>query len=310
MTKIIGITIISFVLIQSLNGQVCCSLVGAIDHGGGTSSTQWDTQWPSLFDNRQVFKWVTGLNATHTDDDGLKVRYGTALNIYVQLSHYIGQKNVGYIQAEGSWILLEESLSFAKTSSRVQQLGLRLGIRHLLPGKWGYVFGEITLPKMPDFSNQDFAFASGAVPIALGGWTNRFQTPWFYVYPTLFPDVSVSVSFSKNQKKQIDVFTDDALSAHGSTSILLSQFLLLSPFSTFLYQKLLAPLSPWETERQSRWLSALNAGLDITPNHHKWNWLHLRFSWPVYRWSSSRNFPDGTEPVPRISISINRSGNL
>ena len=299
---------VSLILLKSLSGQVCCSLVGAVDHGGGTSSTQWNTHWPSHFDDRNAFKWIFGFNTTHTADDELNIRYGTTISTHLQASHYIGQKSIGYVQVEGSWLQLEESLSFAQSSSDVNQLGLRFGFRHLLPGKWGFFFGEFSLPKAPKFSNSDFAFTTGAVPIGTVGWTNRLQTPWFLDYPSILPDVSISFSYAKNQKNKDDVFMDDAVNAHLASSIYVAESFSISPFSTYQSQKLLAPLSPWDTERQTRWLSVINIGIDITPSHHKWNWLHLRFAWPIYRWASNGNFPDGTEPVPRISLTINTGG--
>ena len=308
MNKFSTIAFVTFIMIKSLNAQVCCSLVGAVDHGGGSSSTQWETHWPSHFDNHTSMKWLMGLNTIYTSDNNLNIRYGTAISTHVQVSHYIGQKSIGYFQVEGSWLQLEESLSFAKSSSNIRQLGLRFGVRHLLTGKLGFVFGEYSVPNAPTFSNSDFAFPTGAVPIITAGWTNRFQTPWFINHPSFLPDISIFVSYSKNQKKQDDVFMDDALNAHISSSIYLAQALSLSPFTTLLSQKLIAPLSPWDTQRQTRWLSVINIGVDFTPTHHKWNWLHLRFTWPVYRWTSNGNFPDGTEPVPRIALSINTGG--
>lgn len=302
------IVIFSFVLLNLLTAQVCCSLVGAVDQGGGSSSTGWETHWPSHFDDHSSIKWLMGFNTVYTSDNDLNIRYGTAVSTHVQVSHYIGQKSIGYFQVEGSWLQLEESLSFAKSSSDVRQLGLRFGVRHLLTGHLGFVFGEYSVPNTPTFSNSDFAFPTGAVPSWTAGWTNRFQTPWFIDHPSFLPSGSIFISYSKNQKKQDDVFMDDALNAHISSSIYLAQTISLSPFTTLLSQKLIAPLSPWETERQTRWLSVINFGVDLTPTHHKWNWLHLRFTWPIYRWSSNGNFPDGTEPVPRFALSINTGG--
>lgn len=308
MKKISKLIFVSLILVKSLSGQVCCSLVGAVDHGGGTSSTQWNTHWPSHFDDRNAIKWVFGFNSTYTADDGLNIRYGTALSTHLQTSRYLGQKSIGYVQIEGSWLQLKESLSFAQSKSDVNQIGLRFGLRHLLPGKWGFFFGEFSLPKSPSFSNSDFAFTTGAVPIATVGWTNRFVLPWALDHPSIMPDVSISFSYAKNLKDKDDVYMDDAVNAHLASSIYFAQSFSLSPFTTYQSQKLLAPLSPWDTERQTRWLSVINLGFDITPSHHKWNWLHLRFAWPVYRWASNGNFPDGTEPVPRISLTINTGG--
>lgn len=308
MKKISKLIFVSLILVKSLSGQVCCSLVGAVDHGGGTSSTQWNTHWPSHFDDRNAIKWIFGFNSTYTADDGLNIRYGTALSTHLQTSRYLGQKSIGYVQIEGSWLQLKESLSFAQSKSDVNQIGLRFGLRHLLPGKWGFFFGEFSLPKSPSFSNSDFAFTTGAVPIATVGWTNRFVLPWGLDHPSIMPDVSISFSYAKNLKEKDDVYMDDAVNAHLASSIYFTQSFSLSPFTTYQSQKLLAPLSPWDTERQTRWLSVINLGFDITPSHHKWNWLHLRFAWPVYRWASNGNFPDGTEPVPRISLTINTGG--
>ncbi len=299
----------SVIVLGSARGQVCCSLVGAIEHGGGASSTHWGTHWPSRFDNRNQSKWVVGFNSTHTEDKGLNIRYGTAYSTHIQLSRYLTPNTVGYVQGETSLIRLEESLSFEQESSRVQQWGLRTGVRYLLPGKWGLMFGEYSNPAPPNFSNPDFVFTTGAVSSAMLGWINRFQTPWSVNHPSVLSDYSLSFSYGKNLKKQDDVYLDDAINAHISTSIYTSKFK-LSPFATLQSQKLLAPLSPWDENRQTRWLGVINFGFDFTLSHHKLNWVHLRVNFPVYRWTSHSDFPDGTEPVPRISISFSRGGIL
>lgn len=294
--------------INFLTGQVCCSLVGAVDQGGGTTATQWKVQWPSRFDNHHSVNWLAGLTSSYTSDNDLNIRYGNSLGIHTQVSHYIGQNSVGYIQIEGSWLQLQESLSFSKSSSKVQQLFLKSGIRHLLSKKWGFIFGELNFPQTPQFNNKDFPFRTGAVPVSTLGWINHFQTPWSIDYPFIFPDVSLSFSFGKNLKIQDNVYLDDAIYMHLSSTLFLSEIVSLSPFTTLQTQKLLAPLSPFESQRESRWLSEINIGVDITPIHSSWDWLHVRFSFPISSWSSNGIFPDGTEPVPRIAVSVITGG--
>ena len=291
-----------------LLGQVCCSLVGAVDQGGGTSSSQWETHWPSQFDDRRSFQWLAGLASAYTSDNHLNIRYGNFLSIRTQVSHYVGPNNVGYFQIEGSWLQIEESLSFSKSNSEIQQLDIQLGIRHILPKNWGFVFGEVTIPTSPRFTNEDFPFRAGALPAAGFGWINHFQTPWANALPNYFPTITLLTSFEKNLSTQEDVYLDDAFYAHLSSAVFLSRVLSFSPFATLRTQKLLAPISPFESRRQSRWLSEINLGMDITPVHSSWDWLHLRFSLPISSWSSNGIFPDGTEPRTVVSLSMSTSG--
>jgi len=298
----------TLILIHPIFGQVCCSIVGSINNGGGTSSTNWGKHWPSKFDDRKSFNWVGGFNTTFTSDDHLRIRYGASVSAHGQISHYIGKRNIGYIQLESSWLQIEEFLSFSNSSSDVFQLGFKTGMRHLLSGKLGYIFEELSLPKSPTFTNTQFPFTTGAVPIFMVGYTNRIQMPWAIKSPSFLADLSLSVSLSKNQKIQDNVFLDDAVNIHLSSSIYWIKSLALSPFSALQSQKLIAPLTPWDTERQSRRLNVMIIGLDLTPTHHDWRWLHLRIDFPVYQWTSNGLFPDGSEPVPRISLSINNNG--
>lgn len=298
-----------FILVYA-KGQVCCSLVGAIDNGGGTSSTNWGTYWPSLFDDKNELKWVAGFNATHTDDNDLNIRYGTALVSYIQVSRYMGERSIGYIQAEGSWLRLQELISFDQSSSRIYQIGVRAGIRHLLPKKWGYGYAEINHSSRPNFSNRNFAFKIGSVPVISIGWTNRYKSPWFLKYPKVFADYSLSFAYGKNLKEQDDVYLDDNISFHFSSSVYSYLPVSISPFSSLNIQNLLAPLSPWDLIRQRRWLGTVNIGFDLTPNNQKWSWMHIRFAYPIYSWASKVGFPDGTEPVARVTLSMIMNSNL
>ncbi|MBT3299352.1 MAG: hypothetical protein HN657_01030 [Candidatus Marinimicrobia bacterium] len=307
----IKLCFIILMLIHPLFGQVCCSLVGTVDRGGGgAASLNWGTHWPSNFDNKKSFKWASGINTSHTADEALNIRYGASLSVHGLLSHYIGQRTIGYLKIESTWLQIEEFLSFSNSSSQINQLGFRTGFRHLLPEKWGFIFGELRLPKSPTFANPKFPFTTGAVPVFMIGYTNQIQMPWAIKSPLFLPELSWSVSLAKNQKMQADVYLDDELNAHISSFVYSIYPLAIIPFISIQAQKLLAPLSPWESERQTRRLNVMTFGLDFTPTHHNWKWIHLRFDLPIYQWTSNGNFPDGAEPVPRVSLSITKSGTI
>ncbi len=302
------IFLISLVFFTPVKGQVCCSLVGAVDHGGGTSANQWNIQWPSRFDDHSSFKWLIGFNTIHTSDNVLNIRYRGVTSLHIQISHYMGENTLGYVQVEGSRLRLEESLSYQNSRSAVHQLGYRLGIRYLLPHNTGYTFGELSLPDKPQYSNKDFPFKTGTVPSIAVGWINHFSTPWADRFPSVFPDITYSFTYGHNLEIRDNIYLDQPFYGHISSTLFITKLFSVSPFTTIETQKLLAPLSPWESERQSRWLSVIRFGIDVTPIRSSWNRLHFRLSFPLLYRSSSGGFPDGTEPVPRLSLSFNTAG--
>jgi hypothetical protein len=310
MKLIRDVFLLGLVILGSVNGQVCCSLVGAIDQGGGASSTNWNTHWPSSFYHDREWKWSAGVNTSGTGNGEHRIRYGIAASGFIQIARNLNKNIAWYSHLEFNRIKISETLSFKGSETGITQFGFRTGIRLLLPRDFGYLSGEIYLPGNPVYSNDDFSFRTGAVPAYSFAWNKTITYPGFQLIPELIPEIYAGMSYKNNFSQKDDVFIDDTFQFHLSTVISPIFKFDIVPYINTNIQKLLAPISPWESERQSRWLGIVAVGTDITPTSERWNWLHLRLSLPVYGWYSEVGFPDGTQPSPTISLVISKSGNI
>jgi len=294
--------IVTFFATTYINGQVCCSLVGAIDQGGGLSSSHWGTHWPSAYDDFKSTRWVMGLSTSARKDDHLSIRYGPAMSTYFQASKYITKKIIGYGQVDFNSAILREDLSFDPQKTRVDVSGFRFGTRFLITKKLGFGAVELNNTNQPKLSNSDFTFQLASVPALSISWINRLSMPWQSKNPFFLSAVTYTMQITKNLEENPNVFIDTRGSFNISSLIQTNDQFNLSPFIQIESQKLLAPLSPWETNRQTRWLNQVNAGLDLTPKFQNWRWLHGRLIIPISWWASRTGFPDGTEPVVQFSI--------
>ncbi|MFQ6613181.1 MAG: hypothetical protein ACE5D2_08805, partial [Fidelibacterota bacterium] len=287
--------------------QVCCSLVGAIDRGGGTSFTHWSTHWPSPFDNHKQTKWVSGLNNSYRDNGQRRIRYGPALNAYFQVSRYVSTRTILYFHGAVDYLQLEESLSFQQASSHVLQSSFQVGSRLKLKDTRGYLSLAVILPGQPRYSTTDFTFKTGATPSVRLLWTNRYLMPWSHLKGlAAIPELTTTVSFQKNFTERQDVYLDDDLQIHTSSAVTAFDQVTPIPFFDLTVSKLLAPPSPFESNRQTRWLGTFYGGVDLSVN--RWEWMHLRLSFPLLRWASEADFPEGTEPRTSLSIAIVKTG--
>jgi hypothetical protein len=299
----------SVFVLGSASGQVCCSLVGAIDRGGGTSFTHWSTHWPSPFDNHKQTKWVSGLSTSYRDNGQLRIRYGPALNAYFQVSRYLSNRTILYFHGAVDYLQLEESLSFQQASSRVLQSSFQIGSRVKLKATRGYLSLAVILPEQPRYTATDFTFKTGATPSGRLLWTNRYLMPWSHLKGlAAVPELTMTVSFQKNFTERRDVYLDDDFQIHMSTAVTAFSRVTPIPFFDLTVSKLLAPPSPFESNRQTRWLGTLYGGVDFSVN--RWDWIHLRLSFPLLRWASEADFPDGTEPRTSLSIALVKTGIL
>ncbi|MBC8346210.1 MAG: hypothetical protein ISR82_05290 [Candidatus Marinimicrobia bacterium] len=299
--------IILFTSTQAI-GQVCCSLVGAIDQGGGLSSSHWGTHWPSAYDDFKSTRWVVGLNSLARKDNHLNIRYGPSVSTFFQGSKYVTKKIIGYGQVDLSTAILKEDLSFDPQQTRIDVSGIRLGARFALSKKVGFGAIEWNHTNQPKLSNRSFTFPLASVPSLSASWINRVSMPWQSKNPFFLSSVTYSVQFTRNLKTDPDVFIDSHGSINFSSSIQTNDQFTFAPFLRFETQKLLAPLSPWEENRATRWLNQVNVGLDLTPKSHQWAWLHGRITLPLMWWASRDGFPDGTEPVIQFSFVGNWQG--
>lgn len=291
--------VIAFYFLISLGfAQVCCSLVGSVNSNASVSN--WETQWPSLLDFNRKANWIIGSTLGKPYNGDLNIQYGFNGTVFTEYSNYIFSNTVGYITGSFNTSNISEKISFEQTETNINQLNLHLGFRHFISYKIGYINGTMQIPLTTKFTNDNFLFKTNAVPSISAAWIKTFLIST----PTFNQQLSLQLSASKNLKEDPQVYIDDNFNLNLSTSFnLLSKFS-FSPNINTNYYKLLAPLSPFESERQDRWLAVLAVGFDISSAGNKINWLHFSGSIPILFWASEIGFPDGTQPIPSFSISI------
>jgi hypothetical protein len=282
--------------------QVCCSLVGSVNSNSSVNS--WETQWPSLLDFNRKPNWIIGSTFGKPYNVGQNIQYGFINTTFTEFSNYIFPKTVGFIDGSLNISNISENISFEQSETYINQLNLDLGFRYLISHKWGHLNGILHLPLNTKYSNDDFLFKTKAVSSISGTWIK----PFLISTSTINRRLSLQLSVSKNLKEDPQVYIDDNYNLNVSTSFNVFSNLSISPNINTNYYKLLAPLSPYDSERQERWLEIIAAGFDITPIN-KLNWLHFGGSIPLIFWASEIGFPDGTQPTPSFSITMVRKIN-
>jgi len=298
--RLIKHTFSIFILISLGYSQVCCSLVGAVR--SGSSASNWDTQWPSPLDFSRKANWVVSANIGKSYDGDLNIKYGFSKTIYSEFSNYIFQNTVGYVNGSFNISNISEQISFDQTETNINQFNLDTGFRHYINNKMGYVTGSLHVPILTEFSNNDFLFRTNAVSSVSTTWTKTFLVSTSVINQRL----SFQLSASKNLIEDPQVYIDDNYNFNLSTSFDLFSQLSFSSNINNNYYKLLAPLSPFDSERQERWLGIVSIGFDITPVNEKVNWIHFNGIVPLFHWASEIGFPDGTQPAPSFSITISK----
>ncbi|MEE8340532.1 MAG: hypothetical protein V3R52_00375 [Candidatus Neomarinimicrobiota bacterium] len=278
--------------------QVCCSLVGSVNSNSNVSN--WESQWPSQLDFNRRANWIIGSTLGKSDNGDLNIQYGFNGTVFTEYSNYIFSNTVGYISGLLNVSNISEKISFEQTETNVNHLNLNIGFRHFLSHKIGYASGAVNIPITTKYSNDKFLFKTNAVSSVSASWIKTFLISNSIINQRF----SLQLSGSKNLKIDPEVYVDDNFNLNLSTSFsFLNQFS-ISPNINTNYYKLLAPISPFESERQSRWLGVFTAGFDITPVSEKIDWLHFSGSIPLFSWASEIGFPDGAQPIPSISLSI------
>ncbi len=290
--------LIAFGILISLGfTQVCCSLVGSVS--SNASKSNWETQWPSLLDFNRKTNWIIGTTFGKPYNGDLNIQYGFNGTLFSEFSNYIFPNTVGYIVGSVNVSNISEQISFEQTETNINQLNLDFGLRHFINQKIGYINGMIQIPLVTNFSNDNFLFKTNAVASVFAGWIKTFIISTSVINQQL----SLELSARKNLKEDPLVYIDDNYNFNLSASFnVFSQFSISSNINTNYY-KLLAPLSPYDSERQKRWLGVSSIGFDITPIN-KLNWLHFSGSIPLLLWASEIGFPDGTQPTPVFSITL------
>ncbi len=302
------IFLLSLLILGTVNGQVCCSLVGAANNSNGGSLSNWNAHWPSPRVQDKQWHWVSGFNIAGSDNADHRIQYGIGTSGFVQLSRSIKTGTIGFIHSDLSTIKISESLSFDGSSTGVNSLNVGFGIRQLISQQVGVVSGEIIFPMNPYYTQRDFSFKTGVVPSYHISWNRNYYTHPGQLINKLIPNMSFSLGYTKNLKQKDNVFTDDKVDLHLSGTINSFVKLDVSPFVSASLEKLIAPLSPWDKNRQTRWLGVASIGIDFAPTAFSWNWLKLRAVLPVYGWYSEIGFPDGTQPSASVLITVVKNG--
>jgi hypothetical protein len=291
--------ILGICIIISLGySQVCCSLVGSV--GSSSTLSYWEIQWPSPLDFNRKANWIIGTKLGKPYNGDINIKYGINAAVYSEFSDYIFSNTVVYFNSSYNVSNISEHISFSQTETNINQLNFDIGLRQYLSHKAGYIFGSLHLPILTEFSNEDFLFRTNAVSSVSVAWVK----PILISTPVINQRLSLQLSATKNLKEDPQVYIDDNYNFNISTPFeILSQFS-LSPNLNTNYYKLLAPLSPYDSARQQRWLGVTSVGFDITPINTKINWLHFNGNIPFFSWASEIGFPDGTQPTPSFSITL------
>lgn len=282
-------------------GQVCCSLVGATNSGSG--SLVRNAHFPSPLDFQHKFHWNFGLNTNVPYNGDLNIKYTFSGSTYGEVSAYVSKNTVGFLNVMFTLTNLSETISFEESKTNIQNTNFSVGIRHRISDKRGFLNSSISFPANPIYSNDNFLFQTGVVPSFSLYWLNAYK----YNIGNYRSNINIAFSASKNIKEKSNVYLDDNYSVNLSSSLELWN-LLITPNLDVNYQKLLAPLSPYDISRQDRWLGIISIGFNIIPTNQNWNWLQVNTSFPIYGWASKVGFPDGTQPIPSISILVNKNG--
>lgn len=282
-------------------GQVCCSLVGATNSGNGSSVR--NAHFPSPLDFERKFHWNFGLNTNVPYNGDLNIKYKFSGSTYGEVSAYVLKNTVGFLNVMFTLTNLSESISFEQSQTNILNTNFSAGIRHWISDKIGFLNTGISFPVNSIYSNDDFLFQTGVVPSFSLYWLNTFE----YHINNYHSNFNIVLGASKNIQEKSNVYLDDNYSINLSSSLELWN-LLIAPNVDVSYQKLLAPLSPYDINRQDRWLSTISIGFNIIPTNQNWNWLQVNTRFPIYGWASKIGFPDGTQPIPSISILASKNG--
>ena len=281
--------------ISALFGQVCCSLVGAVN---SNASSVISAHYPSKLDFNQNVRWNVGLLNSINLDNSRNIKYPFANNGYLEVSGYLTDKIVWFINTSISFTSIEEKVSFEQSSTYVVGAKARSGFRKELNYNLGLAEGTLTLPLKPYYSNESFPFKTGVVPTYSINWIKRN-----------FFNNSFNILFGidKNIQEKSNVFIDNEISMVLWKDEQIFNFY-ISPYLSIQHQKLLAPLTPFEDSRDTRYLGFIYLGINLIPLNPQIDFFQINLNIPIYSWVSKIGFPDGTAPNTSLSISVFSNG--
>jgi hypothetical protein len=269
--------------------------VGTINSGKGTVIS---AHYPSNLDFDKKMKWNIGISNAININSENNIWYPFANNGYIEFSGYLRTDIIWFTNLSSSLTSIKEKISFQQSSTFVGGMTGQLGVRKALRHDRGFIEGTLIFPGRPYYSNGSFPFKTGIVPSYSLSWIkNRFMTSQINTY----------LSIMKNIKKKHDVFLDNDIQLTAYSEHQLFN-LYISPYLTAQYQKLIAPISLYDNNRDARILGFIFGGFSIMPLQPKYDFLQINFNVPIYSWVSKIGFPDGTVPHPSITISLFSNG--
>ena len=161
------IIICSILAITSIDGQVCCSLVGTVNTG---TSTVVSAHYPSDMEFEKEMKWNVGLIGTMNFNNSELIKYPFANNGYFEISDYFTKTSIWFIHASFSAILLNETVSFDKASTYIIGGKGQIGIRNKLTYRMGFLEYSLNFPVKPYYTNNDFPFKTDVIPSYSINW--------------------------------------------------------------------------------------------------------------------------------------------
>lgn len=278
-------------IISLLHGQVCCSLVGIVSNGSGNVVS---AHFPNEFVINKNMMWNAGvINSVNFNNDEL-IKYPFGSNGYFEISDYLFNNTIGFINASYSVTSIWEHVSFEKTSTYIIGTKGQLGIRSKLNYGMGLIESSLIVPVVPYYTNQEFAFKTGVVPSYTFKW----------ILQELFDSNSnFQIGLNKNFKEKRDVFVDNNINLTLWREEQVFN-LYVSPYLSLQHQKLISPLAPFDDNRDSRLMRFVHLGINLIPLNPKYDFIQLNLNIPIYSWVSEIGFPDGTIPSTSLSVTI------
>lgn len=305
------LTVLLLLLLMSFgHGQVCCSPVGSGRAGGGAVMNRWLVQWPNILMESGEWHWLLDTQVMHRNPAG-NIGYGPQLVIAAEVSQSLNRRTVFFMNMQAGGGELEEKVSYGNESTLAYGWGVNGGFRLAL-GKRGRSFaqGMLRVPSPTQYTNRDFPFIAETVPSIEVHLLQTFQLPWFTSFPDFLNDLSTSIVYQKNLKEGSGVIRDHQSIFHLSSAINTWHPLYSAPFLQISIDRLGSPPSIWNESDHSRVLATAYLGIDLAWSAPYYENIKIRFNLPVWSFSSSNGFPDGTQPGSSIMLSINTAGVL
>ena len=291
------------VLGQIAYGQVCCSLVGSIEAGGGISSTAWNTHWPSGIQTTHSKQWVIGVQNIYQNNTDQTINYGPGISGYGQFSSAINSRLVGYLQTMISHLPIQERVSYNQSSSIIDDINFSMGLRTLVWKRKDQLQIEFNLPALRRYSNSEFPFKSKTSPALSILWSRIIHLP-IASLTSQFPARYTLSIFAFKKFNQVNNDINDGINIQLSAFLRTVKFLNLTSFLSLKSNRFYIASNYSDQRSEYREFYTIGGGIDLTPTLQGWNKLHVRLNIPVFQVSPKNGLPEGMEPRSILLISF------